>query len=85
MLLLILSMMLGCWQKATALNRAKNSNALQLADTDPRHIKQKFSVVLERTVRELRGQRCLDVENNVTAKQIVVSRSFVHALVILKL
>ena len=59
------------------LNRAKIFNALQLADTDPRHIKHKFSVVLERTVRELRGQRCLDIENNVTAKkQIVVSRSF---------
>ena len=58
------------------LNRAKIFNALQLADTDPRHIKHKFSVVLERTVRELRGQRCLDVENNVTKKQIVVSRSF---------
>ena len=59
------------------LNRAKIFNALQLADTDPRHIKHKFSVVLERTVRELRGQRCLDIENNAAAKkQIVVSRSF---------
>ena len=59
------------------LNKAKITNALQLADIDPRYIKRKFSVVLERTVRELRGQRCLNIENNITAKkQIVVSRSF---------
>ena len=59
------------------LNRAKITNALQLADVDPRYIKRKFSVVLERTVRELRGQRCLGIENNAAAKkQIVVSRSF---------
>ncbi|NCW37933.1 MAG: translesion error-prone DNA polymerase V subunit UmuC [Proteobacteria bacterium] len=59
------------------LNQAKITNALQLADVDPRYIKRKFSVVLERTVRELRGQRCLGIENNVAAKkQIVVSRSF---------
>ena len=68
----------GCWQKVKrTFKPSKNFNALQLADTDPRHIKQKFSVVLERTVRELRGQRCLNIENNITAKkQIVVSRSF---------
>ncbi|MDB4661638.1 translesion error-prone DNA polymerase V subunit UmuC [Gammaproteobacteria bacterium] len=59
------------------LNQAKITNALQLADVDPCYIKKKFSVVLERTVRELRGQRCLGIENNAAAKkQIVVSRSF---------
>ena len=59
------------------LNQAKITNALQLADVDPRYIKRKFSVVLERTVRELRGKRCLGIENNAAAKkQIVVSRSF---------
>ena len=59
------------------LNKAKINNALQLADIDPNYIKRKFSIVLERTVRELRGQRCLDIENNTSAKkQIVVSRSF---------
>ena len=41
------------------LNKAKITNALQLAEVDPQHIKRKFNVVLERTVRELRGQRCL--------------------------
>jgi DNA polymerase V len=59
------------------LNKAKITNALQLAEVDPQHIKRKFNVVLERTVRELRGQRCLNIEDNISAKkQIVVSRSF---------
>jgi DNA polymerase V len=59
------------------LNKARITTALHLADTDPHHIKRKFSVVLERTVRELRGQRCLNIEDGITAKkQIVVSRSF---------
>jgi DNA polymerase V len=59
------------------LNKARITNALHLADTDPHHIKRKFSVALEKTVRELRGQRCLNIEDGITAKkQIVVSRSF---------
>ena len=59
------------------LNKAKITNALQLAEIDPQHVRRKFNVVLERTVRELRGQRCLNIEDNISAKkQIVVSRSF---------
>ena len=59
------------------LNKSKITNALHLADTDPNYIRRKFSVVLERTVRELRGQRCLNLEHSMTAKkQIIVSRSF---------
>lgn len=59
------------------LSQAKINNALQLANISPHYIKRKFSIVLERTVRELRGQRCLDIENSASAKkQIVVSRSF---------
>ena len=59
------------------LTKAKITNALHLADTDPQYIKRRFSVVLERTVRELRGQRCLNIDDDITAKkQIVVSRSF---------
>ena len=42
---------------------------LHLADIDPQHIKRKFSVVLERTVRELRGQRCLNIENEYYGKK----------------
>ncbi|HDR2796268.1 MULTISPECIES: Y-family DNA polymerase [Enterobacter] len=50
---------------------------LQLADTDIRFIRKHFNVVLERTVRELRGEPCLDLEEFTPAKQeIVCSRSF---------
>ncbi len=52
-------------------------NALQLADTDIRFIRKHFSVVLERTVRELRGESCLELEEFAPLKQeIVCSRSF---------
>lgn len=50
---------------------------LQLADTDTRFIRKHFSVVLERTVRELRGESCLAFEEFVPTKQeIICSRSF---------
>ncbi|WP_373329943.1 Y-family DNA polymerase [Cronobacter turicensis] len=52
-------------------------NALQLCDTDIRFIRKHFNVVLERTVRELRGEPCLEIEEFAPAKQeIVCSRSF---------
>ncbi len=35
---------------------------LDLADTDIRFIRKHFNVVLERTVRELRGEPCLQLE-----------------------
>ena len=50
---------------------------LQLADTDIRFIRKHFNVVLERTVRELRGEPCLGLEEYAPVKQeIVCSRSF---------
>lgn len=50
---------------------------LQLADTDVRFIRKHFNVVLERTVRELRGEPCLGFEEFAPTKQeIVCSRSF---------
>lgn len=50
---------------------------LQLADTDIRFIRKHYNVVLERTVRELRGEPCLGLEEFAPAKQeIVCSRSF---------
>ncbi|HBL7066726.1 TPA: Y-family DNA polymerase [Klebsiella oxytoca] len=50
---------------------------LQLADTDIRFIRKHFNVVLERTVRELRGEPCLGLEEFASVKQeIVCSRSF---------
>ncbi|MCG7364589.1 translesion error-prone DNA polymerase V subunit UmuC [Pantoea sp. ACRSH] len=52
-------------------------NALQLADSSTWVIRKHFNVVLERTVRELRGEACLDLEEMVpTKQQIVCSRSF---------
>jgi DNA polymerase V len=50
---------------------------LQLADIDIRFIRKHFNVVLERTVRELRGEPCLGLEEFAPVKQeIVCSRSF---------
>ena len=59
------------------LNKAGINTALDLAKVNPQNIRKKFSVVLERTVRELRGERCLNIEDDISSKkQIVVSRSF---------
>lgn len=50
---------------------------LQLADADIRFIRKHFNVVLERTVRELRGESCLELEEFPAVKQeIICSRSF---------
>lgn len=50
---------------------------LELADTDIRFIRKHFNVVLERTVRELRGEPCFELEEFAPVKQeIVCSRSF---------
>jgi DNA polymerase V len=50
---------------------------LDLRDADAETIRTRFSVVLERTVRELRGVSCLALEEMVADKrQIMVSRSF---------
>ncbi|ETX09707.1 DNA polymerase V subunit UmuC [Marinomonas ushuaiensis DSM 15871] len=51
--------------------------ALDLANTSPKDIRSEFSVVLERTVRELNGVSCLDLELvTPTKQQIICSRSF---------
>lgn len=49
----------------------------ELANADPKLIKRYFSVVVERTVRELRGEPCLELEEFApTKQQILCSRSF---------
>ena len=59
------------------LNNAGILTALDLANVSPRNIRKQFSVVLERTVRELRGERCLNLDDDISSKkQIIVSRSF---------
>lgn len=51
--------------------------AYDLAQADTKMIRKNFGVVLERTVRELRGEVCFRLEENPpTKQQIVVSRSF---------
>lgn len=51
--------------------------ALDLADTSAKSIRKHFSVVLERTVRELNGEACMELEQiPPTKKQIICSRSF---------
>lgn len=59
------------------LNNMGVKTALELADTPTALIRKHFNVVLERTVRELRGEPCLELEEFApTKQQIVCSRSF---------
>lgn len=52
-----------------------------LRDADPAHIRQRFSVAVERVVKELRGIACLSLEEVAPAKQqIMASRSFSRAV-----
>lgn len=46
--------------------------ALQLADCDTRLARKTFSVVLERTIRELRGESCLQWEDEAAAKEQII-------------
>lgn len=59
------------------LNTMGITTALQLAQANPAFIRRNFSVVLERTVRELNGESCISLEDAPPAKQqIVCSCSF---------
>ncbi len=59
------------------LNAMGISTALDLANSSPWVIKKHFNVVLERTLRELRGEPCLALEEFAPNKQqIMCSRSF---------
>ena len=63
------------------LSNSGMKNAYDLACSNIPLIRKKYSVVLERTVRELRGERCLAMdENPAPKKQIVVSRSFANKI-----
>ena len=51
--------------------------ALDLARLDPASVRRRWSVVLERTVRELQGMPCIDLEDAPAPKrEIAVTRSF---------
>lgn len=59
------------------LNQLGITTALQLAETNSQFVRKNFNVVLERTVRELNGEQCLEMEEFApTKQQIVCSRSF---------
>lgn len=78
MALLPVSEVWGVGRRLSArLNAMGIESALQLAQSDIGFIRKNFSVVLERTVRELRGESCLAFEETPATKQeIISSRSF---------
>jgi len=56
-------------------------NALQLARAERKWLRKKFSVVLERTIQELNGVPCLDLElEPAPRKEIVCTRSFSYKI-----
>jgi DNA polymerase V len=60
-----------------SLARIGITSAGQLAGMDTRFLRRKYSVVMERTVRELNGESCIELEEiSPPKKQIVCSRSF---------
>ncbi|EOA4333890.1 Y-family DNA polymerase [Pseudomonas aeruginosa] len=49
------------------------STAWELSQADARALGRKYSVVLERTIRELAGESCMDLEQTAPAKQSICS------------
>jgi len=72
----------GVGRRITAqLNDGGVQTALDLVRLDAATIRSKWSVVLERTVRELQGTPCIDLDNAPAAKkEIACTRSFGHAV-----
>ncbi len=59
------------------LNQLGIMSALDLKLADPDYIRQQFSIVLEKTVRELNGTMCIELQDaEEPNKEIMVSRSF---------
>lgn len=57
------------------------TNVLELTQLDPAMVKSRWSVILERTVRELQGMPCIDLDHAPAPKQeIACTRSFGHAV-----
>lgn len=60
-----------------SLNRLGIYTAKQLRDTDPKLIRKRFGVVVERVVEELKGNSCYDLSTIIPPrKNIISSRSF---------
>ena len=67
------------------LQEAGIKTVLDLKRLDPAMVKQRWSVVLERTVRELNGTACIGFDDEPAAKQeIACTRSFGHAVLELR-
>jgi DNA polymerase V len=69
------------WGVGPALTRALSHygivSAADLAGADAKALRRTFSVVLERTLRELRAEPCLEIERSEPARQeIICSRTF---------
>ncbi|MDR3392739.1 MAG: Y-family DNA polymerase [Sulfuriferula sp.] len=66
---------------AQALNALGIHTVKDLRDADPARIRRQFSVMLERTIQELRGVSCLDLDDIPSPRQqIISSRSFGQAV-----
>ena len=62
---------------APKLNQLGIISILDLKHADPDYIRQQFSIVLEKTVRELNGVMCIELKDiEEPNKEIIVSRSF---------
>ena len=62
---------------APKLNQLGIMTVLDLKQADPDYIRQQFSIVLEKTVRELNGVMCMELKDiEEPNKEIMVSRSF---------
>ena len=62
---------------APKLNQLGIMSVLDLKHADPDYIRQQFSIVLEKTVRELNGTMCIELKDvEEPNKEIIVSRSF---------
>jgi len=73
------------WGIGSRISRRLNDmgivNGLQLARSNPKWLRRQFSVVLEKTIRELNGEPCLDLDLEPEPKRdIVCSRSFSYKI-----
>ena len=68
-------------QISKQLNEGGITNVLELIRLDAAMVKSRWSVMLERTVRELQGTSCIDLDHApVPKQQIACTRSFGHPI-----
>ncbi|MDO9437730.1 Y-family DNA polymerase [Hydrogenophaga sp.] len=72
----------GVGRKISAKLKAEGvEHVLQLAAADPATVRRRWGVTLERTVRELQGQPCIELDDAPgPKKQIACTRSFGHPI-----